>query len=240
MSQVQGALASHADAQFRNFSPTEQQQVQHIFVQLVCLGQGTEDTRRMATRAELGSADWSLVKRLADSRLVVTNLDPTQRQTVEIAHETGSVQAVSFHPDGKQFATAGEDKTIRVWTLEGEEIYTFTSSDLNTIWDLSYSPNGDFIASVGRANQVKMSNSRQEIKALKGHDANGDVWGLSFNPQDNSMLATAGRDATVKLWSFNRATDSVDIAQDILLIQGHRDLVERFDLGSCGFELNLG
>jgi hypothetical protein len=41
-----------------------------FFMQLVRPGEGTEDTRRVATKSELGEINWSLVKRLADARLV--------------------------------------------------------------------------------------------------------------------------------------------------------------------------
>ena len=86
--EVNGALARHADAKFNTLSPDEQAHVQRIFVQLVHPGQGTEDTRRLATKTELGDANWSLVKQLADARLVVTSLDSTQQlETVEVVHE---------------------------------------------------------------------------------------------------------------------------------------------------------
>ena len=48
-------------------------------------GEGTEDTRRLATRNEVGQTiNWHLVKRLADARLVVTGRDETAgKETVE-------------------------------------------------------------------------------------------------------------------------------------------------------------
>jgi hypothetical protein len=49
-----------------------QQPAQHIFMQLIHLGEGTEDTRRLATRAELGEDNWGLIPRLADARLTVS------------------------------------------------------------------------------------------------------------------------------------------------------------------------
>ncbi|MEM8809705.1 MAG: hypothetical protein AAGF01_27085, partial [Cyanobacteria bacterium P01_G01_bin.38] len=86
--EVKGALARHADAKYNNLSSAEQALVRRIFIQLVHPGQGTEDTRRLATKAELGDTNWSLVKQLADARLVVTSLDPAQQQeTVEVVHE---------------------------------------------------------------------------------------------------------------------------------------------------------
>jgi hypothetical protein len=86
--EVRGALARHAGTQYSRFTPQEQEDIRRIFIQLVYPGQGTEDTRRLATKTELGEANWALVKHLADARLVVTSLDPNQQQeTVEVVHE---------------------------------------------------------------------------------------------------------------------------------------------------------
>nr|WP_084613273.1 hypothetical protein [Planktothrix rubescens] len=97
--EVSGALTCYADSEFSKLKPEQQQQVRRIFVQLVRPGAGTEDTRRVATKAELNDSNWNLVKQLADARLVVTsrtviNSDNSQQQTpmkeqetVEVVHE---------------------------------------------------------------------------------------------------------------------------------------------------------
>ena len=72
---------------FLALDPADRARAQRIFVQVVRPGEGTEDTRRLATRAELGDADWALVRRLADARLLVTGRDPEGRETVEVVHE---------------------------------------------------------------------------------------------------------------------------------------------------------
>ena len=85
---VEAALANHAEAVYAQFSETDKQLVQQVFVQLVDLGKGTEATRRLATRDEVKEENWNLVVRLASSRLVVTNHnDATGSETVEIVHE---------------------------------------------------------------------------------------------------------------------------------------------------------
>jgi WD40 repeat protein len=57
-------------------------------MQLVRPGEGTEDTRRLATFDELVKQDWDLVQYLADCRLVVTGRDSgTGEKTVEVVHE---------------------------------------------------------------------------------------------------------------------------------------------------------
>jgi len=86
---VEGALARYADQVYSELYEAEQAQARQVFVQLVRPGEGTEDTRRVATRAELGEADanWELVQHMADKRLVVTGRDAAGNQTVEVVHE---------------------------------------------------------------------------------------------------------------------------------------------------------
>ncbi|WP_242037993.1 hypothetical protein [Tolypothrix sp. FACHB-123] len=84
---VQGALARHADQKYGKLSATEKEQVRRIFIQLVHPGEGTQDTRRLATKAELSEASWGLVKHLADARLVVTSRNAAEQETVEVVHE---------------------------------------------------------------------------------------------------------------------------------------------------------
>ncbi|MEG3983143.1 CHAT domain-containing protein [Microcoleus sp. T3B2] len=85
---VKKAIANHAEQIYQKLSETEKKQAQRIFVQLVRPGEGTEDTRRIATRAEVGEDNWNLVSYLAgyQARLVVTGRQEPQ-DTVEVVHE---------------------------------------------------------------------------------------------------------------------------------------------------------
>ncbi|MEG4796628.1 CHAT domain-containing protein [Microcoleus sp. LAD1_D1] len=86
---VKKAIANHAEQVYQQLSETEKKQAQRIFVQLVRPGEGTEDTRRVASRAEVGEDNWNLVSYLAgyQARLVVTGRQE-QEDTVELVHET--------------------------------------------------------------------------------------------------------------------------------------------------------
>ncbi|GAA6615430.1 CHAT domain-containing protein [Scytonema sp. NUACC26] len=85
---VKTSVASYAEQVYARLNETEQEQARQIFLQLVRLGEGTGETRRLATREEVGNESWSLVIRLASERLVVTGRDEaTGRETVEIVHE---------------------------------------------------------------------------------------------------------------------------------------------------------
>jgi WD40 repeat protein/class 3 adenylate cyclase len=84
---VEGALAAYADQVYADLDTGQQELTRRALVQLVQPGEGTEDTRRIATKEELGEESWSLIQRLADKRLVVTGRDAQGRETAEVVHE---------------------------------------------------------------------------------------------------------------------------------------------------------
>ena len=82
------ALAKYADGILNPLSAADKEKAERIFIQLISPGEGTEDTKRQATRGEVGEDNWGLVEFLANNRLVVTGWDESsQQETVEIVHE---------------------------------------------------------------------------------------------------------------------------------------------------------
>jgi DNA-binding SARP family transcriptional activator len=107
---VEGALARYAEEVYDELAEREREGARRIFVQLVQPGEGTEDTRRVATRAELGEENWALVQHLADRRLVVTGREKTTgSETVEVAHEA-LIQRWGQLQDWIE-----EDRAFRTW-----------------------------------------------------------------------------------------------------------------------------
>lgn len=90
---VLGALARRADEIFDELSNDQQRATRQMFLRLVALGDGAEDTRRRATRAEIVSlGDRDLMEQVLDLygkyRLLTFDNDPSTRApTVEVAHE---------------------------------------------------------------------------------------------------------------------------------------------------------
>ncbi len=84
---VDGSLARYADEVYEQLPPEEQGLAKTVFTQMVRPGEGTEDTRRLANRSELGYEEWELAQRLADARLVVTGRTAEGQKTVEVVHE---------------------------------------------------------------------------------------------------------------------------------------------------------
>lgn len=85
---VENALCRHAEGVYDALKEGDKERTKQIFMRLVSPGEGTEYTRQLATRAEVGEENWDLVTHLATKRLVVSNRNQTTEiETVEIVHE---------------------------------------------------------------------------------------------------------------------------------------------------------
>ena len=85
---VEIALANHAESIYAQLNTADKDRVRQIFIQLVQPTDKNVDSRRLATREEVGEENWKLIAQLANGRLVVTNRhEMTNVETVEIIHE---------------------------------------------------------------------------------------------------------------------------------------------------------
>jgi WD40 repeat protein/transcriptional regulator with XRE-family HTH domain len=91
---VFGSLARRAESLYTGLTAADQEEARQLFLRLVTLGEGTEDTRRRVRMSELVSAtrDEAALRRVLDSygryRMLTFDRDPLYREpTVEVAHE---------------------------------------------------------------------------------------------------------------------------------------------------------
>jgi WD40 repeat protein len=92
-----GALILHAEAVYATFTDSREQEIcRQVFLRLVQLGEGSEDTRRRASLSEVlpddpaqAEAVRAVIRRLADSRLITIEREkPVAGEgTLEVAHE---------------------------------------------------------------------------------------------------------------------------------------------------------
>ncbi len=124
---VEKALADHAEVVYSALTQQQQLQAQRILVQLVRPGEGTEDTRRLATRADIGEQNRGLVMRLSSARLIVTGRDTTTgEETVEVIHEaliSGWQRLRDWIEESREFRTWQERlrAALRQWESKGKD-----------------------------------------------------------------------------------------------------------------------
>ncbi|MEU0332168.1 hypothetical protein [Streptomyces sp. NPDC006193] len=127
-----------------------------------------------------------------------------------LSGHTGAVYLTSFSPDGRTLATAGYDRTVRLWNVTDPRRPAPLGAPLtgHTSWVSSavFSPDGHTLASAGDDGTIRLWNVTDPDRPvplgapLTAHQ--GTVYLVAFSP-DGRTLASAGEDRTVRLWDLS-------------------------------------
>jgi len=113
------------------------------------------------------------------------------------------LRSLCFSPNGKYLACGAEDKTVKLWDIEKEEMaHTFTGHNMD-IYSVDYSFDGKFIASGSGDKKVKIWDvERRKCMFTLGNDEVGPkdgVTSVAISP-DGRLIAAGSLDRVVRLW----------------------------------------
>ncbi|MBD2481901.1 hypothetical protein [Planktothrix sp. FACHB-1365] len=124
------------------------------------------------------------------------------------------INSISFSYDSQKLVTASNDKTVKLWALDGTLLQEFKGHQ-DRIFDAEFSPDGQTIASCSKDGELKIwSIDGTLIRSIKAH--NQPVYDLDFSP-DGKLIVSASGDRTLKLWN---AETGVEIK---VPLKGHND-----------------
>ena len=122
---------------------------------------------------------------------------PPSRLSKTLAGHADWVQALSFAPDGKQLASAGNDRLVRVWDVASGTMLTALTGHTHAVSALAYAPDGKLLVSAGTDGSVRVwdrAGNGSRVLRNQGYA----LYAAAFSP--DGVLATAGKDRIVTLW----------------------------------------
>ncbi len=120
----------------------------------------------------------------------------------ELKDHTDAVYSVSFSPDCTRLASAGGDRTVKIWDVQnGKRLTTLTESTAE-LYTVTYRSDGHELAAAGVDRIIRTWNpdTGAYIRSAFAHD--GPVIHLAYS-HDGSSLYSTGEDLAVKQWSAN-------------------------------------
>ena len=110
------------------------------------------------------------------------------------------VNTVCFSPNGKTILTGSDDKTARLWNLNGNLLQVFKGHE-DRISSVCFSPDGKSILTGSDDKSARLWDLNGNLLQLfKGH-ADG-IMSVCFSPDGKSIL-TGSDDETARLWDLN-------------------------------------
>merc|ERR1712240_338472 len=159
----------------------------------------------------------------SDTHVVIWSVSKSTEGSVELdclsdlTRHQRAVNIVRWSPDGSLLASGDDESVIIVWQLKAGQgegglfddeqenkenwvVYKMIRFHLDDVYDLSWSPCGQFLLSGSVDNSAIISNVHKNSKVAHFSDSRGFVQGVSWNKKHN-ILSTLGSDRNCR--SYN-------------------------------------
>jgi len=109
------------------------------------------------------------------------------------------VYDAELSPDETTLATAGYDRSIKLWNVADGSLIRSIDVHNGAIFDLAWHPSGKALASASADETVKLWRAGDGVRLDTLSQPQGEVTSVAFTP-DGGHLVAAGRDKRIHLW----------------------------------------
>lgn len=122
-------------------------------------------------------------------------------------HSTGGINFLTYSPNGKYIATAGNDKRIIIWdSSSGKEIKKL-NGHTDSVYSVSYSPDGKFLASGSMDGTIRIWNIETGKEIQKFWTKHGVVLFVQYICNGKYVVSKYFYENYVSIWNIRTGTE---------------------------------
>jgi WD40 repeat protein len=103
-------------------------------------------------------------------------------------------------PDGQLIATAGEDRSVRIWGTKTGRCYLRLEGHSETVRSVGFSPNGRSLVSGGDDGTVRVWDLEAGVQKSQFDEHEGAVSAVAFRGDES--VVSCGRDRSLRVWKI--------------------------------------
>ncbi|PDW03664.1 NACHT and WD repeat domain-containing protein [Candidatus Viridilinea mediisalina] len=146
---------------------------------------------------QLAYEAYAIDQNIATESILRERINQHPWQVTSLVDHTEGVNNAIFSPDGTRILTSSDDRTARLWGLDGQPLATLMGHT-DAVISAGFSPDGQRIITASKDGIVLLWNANgQRLATLVGHM--GWVNSAVFSP-DGTRILTASADRTARLW----------------------------------------
>lgn len=128
---------------------------------------------------------------------------PTRLARTMAGHSGGEAFGCAWDRSGSRLATAGADKTVRLWDAEGHQINSLHGM-LEGVYDCSWTCDGSRVLGAGNDKSIRVWDpaSGRVRHTMTGHS--GKVLAVEGSPMEVDRCLSSSVDRTLKAWDLAR------------------------------------
>jgi hypothetical protein len=104
-------------------------------------------------------------------------------------------------PDGKTLATAGYDRSIKLWNVADGTLVRSIDVHNGAIFDLAWHPSGKLLASASADETIKLWRTSDGVRLDTLNQPQGEMFAVAFTPDGRHVIG-GGRDKRIHLWKL--------------------------------------